>query len=169
VFQDPYGATNPRFSGFEIVAEPLRYAGRTEGLNERVEALVASVGLDPLTLDRLAHRFSGGQLQRLCIARALALSPRLVLLDEAVSNLDLEVQERVLSLLADLRRRTGTAYLFITHDLRLIRGFADRVYVMEGGRLLEVDARAEGSAVPPVLAKLRAAVLPAWPKGMRAA
>ncbi|WP_027134904.1 ABC transporter ATP-binding protein [Geminicoccus roseus] len=163
VFQDPYAATNPRFSAFEVVAEPLRYAGRTRDLRRRVEELAASVGLEPATLDRLAHRFSGGQLQRLCIARALALRPRLVLLDEAVSSLDLQTQAHILRLLADLRRRTGLAYLFITHDLRLLRGFAERTYVMEDGRPVEADLALPAAEVPPVLAKLRAAMLPAWP------
>lgn len=163
VFQDPVSACNPRFSAFEVIAEPLRYAGRTAALRPTVQALAASVGLDPASLDRLAHRFSGGQLQRVCIARALALSPRLLVLDEAVSSLDLTTQAQVLDLLRGLRREAGLAYLFITHDLRLIRGFANRVYVMEEGRPVPVDPAAQGAATPPALARLQAALLPAWP------
>ncbi|WP_222183668.1 ABC transporter ATP-binding protein [Geminicoccus harenae] len=163
VFQDPFGATNPRFSAFEVVAEPLRHAGQRDGLRERVAGLAQSVGLDPLEMDRPAHRFSGGQLQRLCIARALALSPRLVLLDEAVSSQDLLTQAQILRLLHRLRQETGVAYLFVTHDLRLVRGFADRLYVMAERRPVEADPRA--AEVPPALARLQAAVLPAWPAG----
>ncbi|MCG7364154.1 dipeptide/oligopeptide/nickel ABC transporter ATP-binding protein [Roseomonas sp. ACRSG] len=165
VFQDPYGATSPRFSAFEVVAEPLRYAGLGGApLRARVEELTASVGLDPAELNRLAHRFSGGQLQRLCIARALAPRPRLVLLDEAVSSLDLETQAHILRLLTDLRASTRVAFLFITHDLRLVRGFAQRCYVMQDGQPVEVAEPFGSGPVPPALAALRAAVLPARPR-----
>jgi nickel transport system ATP-binding protein len=165
VFQDPHGATSPRFSAFEVVAEPLRYLGLSgRPLKERVEALAASVELEPAELSRLAHRFSGGQLQRLCIARALAPGPRLLLLDEAVSSLDLETQARILALLSRLRRQTGVAYLFVTHDLRLLRGFADRCYVMQDGTPLEVPEPLGDAPVPPALAALRAAILPARPQ-----
>jgi len=166
VFQDPHGATSPRFSAFDVVAEPLRYLGFSgAALRLRVKELVLAVGLDPAELGRLAHRFSGGQLQRLCIARALAPAPRLVLLDEAVSSLDLETQAHILRLLARLRRTTGVAYLFITHDMRLLRGFADRCYVMQDGRPVEVPEPFGAAAVPPALAVLRAAILPARPSG----
>lgn len=164
VFQDPHGATSPRFSAFEVVAEPLRYLGFSgAALRLRVEELVVAVGLDPAELGRLAHRFSGGQLQRLCIARALAPAPRLVLLDEAVSSLDMETQAHILRLLARLRRATGVAYLFITHDIRLLRGFADRCYVMQDGRPVEVREPFGTGEVPPALAALRASILPARP------
>ena len=165
VFQDPHGATSPRFSAFDVVAEPLRYLGMSgAALRLRVEELVLAVGLEPTELGRLAHRFSGGQLQRLCIARALAPAPRLVLLDEAVSSLDLETQAHILRLLARLRHTTGVAYLFITHDMRLLRGFADRCYVMQDGRPLEVPEPFGAGAVPPALTALRAAILPSRPK-----
>jgi nickel transport system ATP-binding protein len=168
VFQDPHGATSPRFSAFEVVAEPLRYLGLSgAALRARVEELVTAVGLDPAELGRLAHRFSGGQLQRLCIARALAPAPRLVLLDEAVSSLDLETQAHILALLSRLRRTTGVAYLFVTHDMRLLRGFADRCYVMQDGCPLEVAEPFGKGAVPPALAALRAAILPARPRPLQ--
>jgi nickel transport system ATP-binding protein len=170
VFQDPHGATSPRFSAFEVVAEPLCYAGLTGGpLRRRVEELVASVGLEEAGLDRLAHRFSGGQLQRLCIARALAHRPRLLLLDEAVSSLDLETQSRILALLDGLRRQTGIAFLFVTHDLRLLRGFASRCHVMQDGQPLEVPDPFGEAPVPPALVALRAAILPARPAFSRPA
>lgn len=165
VFQDPYGATSPRFSAFEVVAEPLRYAGlHGSPLRARVEELAVSVELDPAELGRLAHRLSGGQLQRLCIARALAPRPRLLLLDEAVSSLDLDTQARILRLLAGLRASTGAALLFITHDLRLVRGFAQRCYVMQDGQPVEVTDPFGAGPVPPALARLRAAILPARPQ-----
>jgi nickel transport system ATP-binding protein len=164
VFQDPQSATSPRLTGFEVVAEPL-LAERLPraALRDRVAALLAEVGLPEEAMDRLAHRLSGGQLQRLCIARALAPSPRLVLLDEAVNNLDLESQARVMALLRALRQRRGTAYLFVTHDLRLLRGFADRCYVMQDRRPVEVGDPFRPLVDPPVLQALRAAILPALP------
>ena len=170
VFQDPYGATSSRFPAFDVIAEPLRYAGLSgPGLRARVGELTEAVGLAGADLKRLAHRFSGGQLQRLCIVRALALEPQLLVLDEAVSSLDLTTQARILDLLAGLRRRHGTAFLFITHDLRLVRGFADRVLVMEAGRPVAVEDALAPEPVVPALARLRAAMLPAWPSGMRTA
>ena len=171
VFQDPHGATIPRLTGFEVVAEPL-LAERLprHALRERVAALLAEVGLDPAIMDRLAHRLSGGQLQRLCIARALAPAPRLIVLDEAVSSLDLETQARIMALLRSLRHGAGTAYLFVTHDLRLVRGFADRCYVMQDRRPVEVADPFGPGPVPPVLAALRGAILPVrpGPRGGRA-
>jgi len=161
VFQDPHGATNSRFSAFEVIAEPLRYAGLSGSrLRARVDGLAEAVGLDPRTLSRLAHRFSGGQLQRICIARALAPTPRLVVLDEAVSSLDLTTQAQILDL---LRRQNDVALLFITHDLRLVRGFADRVLVMDAGRAIEVQDPFAVDVSVPALARLRAAILPAIP------
>ncbi len=161
VFQDPVGAVSPRMTAAEVVGEALHERG--EALRARVGALMASVGLDAALMDRLAHRLSGGQLQRLCIARALAPAPRLVLLDEAVSSLDVETQAQVLALLRDGRRRTGVAYLFITHDLRLVRGFADRCYVMQDRRPVEVADPFGPGPQPPALLALREAMLPAWP------
>lgn len=169
VFQDPFGATSPRLTAFEVIAEPLRYARISpDVVNREVQALAAAVALNAADLGRPCHRYSGGQVQRMCIARALALKPRLVVLDEAVSNLDLTTQAIVLDMLAGLRRRLGTAYLFITHDLRLVQGFADRLYVMDEGRAIEADPLAPEAAEPiPALARLRAALLPALPPGAR--
>lgn len=165
VFQDPFAATSPRLSALEVVAEPL-LAERLPrpALRERVAGLMQAVGLDPAMMDRLAHRLSGGQLQRLCIARALAPAPRLVLLDEAVNSLDLETQAQILALLHRLRRETGVAYLFVTHDLRLVRGFAGRCYVMQERRPVEVPDPFGPGPLPPALAALRAAILPARPR-----
>ncbi|MFC4166302.1 ABC transporter ATP-binding protein [Teichococcus aestuarii] len=165
VFQDPFAATSPRLSAFAVVAEPL-LAERLPrpALRERVAGLMRAVGLDPAMMDRLAHRLSGGQLQRLCIARALAPAPRLVLLDEAVNSLDLETQAQVLALLHRLRRETGVAYLFVTHDLRLVRGFAGRCYVMQERRPVEVPDPFGPGPLPTTLAALRAAILPARPR-----
>lgn len=164
VFQDPHGATSPRLTCLDVVAEPL-LAERLPrpALRDRVAALLADVGLAPAVMDRPAHRLSGGQLQRLCIARALAPSPRLVVLDEAVSSLDLETQARIMALLGALRRDEGMAYLFVTHDLRLVRGFADRCYVMQDRRPVEVADPFGPGPVPPVLDALRDAILPARP------
>lgn len=161
VFQDPLGATSPRFTAGEVVGEALRLP--PAALRARVGELMAAVGLDAALIDRRAHGLSGGELQRLCIARALAPEPRLVLLDEAVSSLDAETQAQVLAMLRAQRQLRGVAYLFVTHDLRLVRGFADRCYVMQDRRPVEVGDPSGTAAVPPVLAMLRAAVLPQWP------
>ncbi|OWJ69150.1 ATP-binding cassette domain-containing protein [Inquilinus limosus] len=165
VFQDPFGATNPRFTAFEVVAEPLRNFDRLSGpaLRARVDGLLRQVGLDPAESGKPAHRFSGGQLQRLCIARALAPGPRLLILDEAVSSLDMTTQGRILDLLAELRRRSGIAYLFITHDIRLVPGFCDRAVVIEDGRTVAVGDIAAPAVRCETLELLRDAVLPPMP------
>lgn len=165
VFQDPVGATSPRFSAGEVVAEGLRLP--RSALRQRVAQLMVDVGLDPAMMDRPAHRLSGGQLQRLCIARALAPGPRLLLLDEAVNSLDVEIQAKILVLLRELRARTGVAYLFVTHDLRLLRRFADRCYVMQDRRPVEVVDPFGATSVPPALAALRDAMLPELPSPPR--
>lgn len=165
VFQDPFGATNPRFTAFEVVAEPLRNFDRLNGaaLPARVDELLRQVGLDPTESGKPAHRFSGGQLQRLCIARALAPGPRLLILDEAVSSLDMTTQGRVLDLLAELRHQTGVAYLFITHDIRLVPGFCDRAVVMEDGQTVPVGDIVAPSVPCRTLELLRDAILPSLP------
>lgn len=165
VFQDPQAATSPRFTGYEVVAEPLHVLGQAS--RDRVATLLAEVDLPEALLDRPAHRMSGGQLQRLCIARALATRPRLVVLDEAVNSLDLETQATVMALLRRLRRQHGMAFLFITHDLRLLRGFADRSYVMQDQQPLAVDDPFGPGPHPPMLQALREAILPEWPRALR--
>ncbi|GHJ39348.1 ATP-binding cassette domain-containing protein [Streptomyces sp. TS71-3] len=145
VLQDPYSSMNPRWRIADIVAEPLlthdpaargrRGRARTR---ERVGELLEAVGLEPAMRDRYPHEFSGGQRQRVSIARALALEPRLVVLDEPTSALDVSVQARILELLAELQRRHGLTYVFVSHNLAVVRQVADRVAVMRRGRLVEV-------------------------------
>lgn len=139
VFQDPLGAVNPRHRVGRIIAEPLRHLTGLDARERaaRVAELLRLVGLAPEDADRLPGSMSGGQVQRVCIARALAPEPRLILLDEAVSNLDLVLQLQILDLLAGLRDRLGTAFLFITHDVRLVRRFCNRVVVLHDGELVE--------------------------------
>ncbi|MBP0457164.1 ATP-binding cassette domain-containing protein [Streptomyces montanisoli] len=152
VLQDPYSSMNPRLRVADIVAEPLvthdpamrgRRGGARARLRERVGDLLDSVGLDAGIQDRYPHEFSGGQRQRISIARALALAPRLVVLDEPTSALDVSVQASVLDLLARLQREHGLTYVFVSHNLAVVRQVADRVAVMRAGRLVEVGDAAE--------------------------
>jgi ABC-type glutathione transport system ATPase component len=140
VFQDPYSSLNPRMRAGAIVEEPLviHRAGSREERAARVRALLELVGLDPADGGKFPHEFSGGQRQRIGIARALALEPSFVICDEPVSALDVSVQAQVVNLLLDLQERLGLTYLFIAHDLRLVRQICDRVAVMYRGRLVEV-------------------------------
>jgi peptide/nickel transport system ATP-binding protein len=145
IFQDPQGSLNPRMTVLELIAEPLLVQGVGDPAErrQRVEALLRLVGLDSRFLNRYPHSFSGGQRQRLGIARALALSPKLLLLDEPVSALDVSTQAQVLNLLNDLRAELGLTYLFISHNLAVVNYVADRVAVMCAGRLVEVAPRRE--------------------------
>jgi nickel transport system ATP-binding protein len=140
VFQDTHGALNPRRTVGASVAEPLQNYERLapRQLQERVGDLLALVGLAAADATKYPHQFSGGQLQRIAIARASALSPRLIVLDEAVSSLDMLVQARILDLLVDLQQRFGTAYLFIAHDLRVVARLTRRLAVMDVGRIATV-------------------------------
>jgi len=140
VFQDPYSSLNPRMTVFDIVGEPLLVHGmrRRREREERVRELLAQVGLAPHHLRRYPHAFSGGQRQRIGIARALALNPRLIVADEPVSALDVSVQAQVLNLLAELQERFNLTYLFIAHDLTVVRHISDRIAVMYVGRLVEL-------------------------------
>jgi ABC-type oligopeptide transport system ATPase subunit len=139
VFQDPYTSLNPRLTVFELLSEPLSVHGLVprDGLRAAAKELLRQVGLPEDSLDRFPHAFSGGQRQRLCIARALGLKPKLLVCDEVVSALDVSVQAQIVNLLLDLKRAHGMALLFITHDLSLVRAIADRVLVMHAGKIVE--------------------------------
>ncbi|MBX3194131.1 MAG: ABC transporter ATP-binding protein [Microbacteriaceae bacterium] len=138
VFQDPYSSLNPSMTVSDILVEPLIAQGvKRLDADERIRQLMASVSLPPDSLTRYAREFSGGQRQRIAIARALALDPRLIVCDEPVSALDLTTQLRVLDLLIEIQERTGVAYLFITHDLAVVRYMSHRVAVMHQGRIVE--------------------------------
>ncbi len=146
VFQDPFGSLNPRMRVREIVGEPLKVhglAGSRRRFRERVAELLDLVGLLPAMGDRYPHQFSGGQRQRIGIARALALEPDLLICDEAVSALDVSIQAQVLNLLMDLQAKLGLTYLFIAHDLSVVRHLSDRIGVMYLGRIVEVADRDE--------------------------
>ncbi|QPC43249.1 dipeptide ABC transporter ATP-binding protein [Kaustia mangrovi] len=150
VFQDPFGSLNPRMTVREVVAEPLVLHGVATGANvePRVIELLTLVGLSDYHADRYPHEFSGGQRQRICIARALATRPRLVVCDEPVSALDVSVQAQIVNLLKDLQQQFGLAYVFISHDLAIVRHIATRVCVMYLGRIVEEGTTAEIFANP---------------------
>jgi peptide/nickel transport system ATP-binding protein len=167
VFQDPFGSLNPRKRVGDSVGLPLRLHGISKREStERVAALLERVGLPAEHADRWPHEFSGGQRQRIGIARALALSPRLVVLDEPVSALDVTVQAQIVDLLDDLQRELGLAYLFVSHDLSVVRQVSDRVAVMYRGKLVEVAPVAELYERPthPYTAALLAAIPGADPR-----
>lgn len=138
IFQDPYASLNPRMTVASIIAEPLRYAGASrEYQNERVRELVDLVGLKPDHLQRYPHEFSGGQRQRVGIARALACNPEFIVCDEPISALDVSIQAQILNLLKQLQKDLGLTYIFITHDLSVVKYFSDDIAVMYMGTMVE--------------------------------
>jgi oligopeptide/dipeptide ABC transporter ATP-binding protein len=139
IFQDPYASLNPRMTVGQILAEPLALHNLIPPAHrrERIEELLRLVGLEPRFARRYAHEFSGGQRQRIAIARALAVEPKLIICDEPVSALDVSIRSQILNLLGDLQRRLGLAYIFVSHDLAVVKHIADRVAVMNLGNIVE--------------------------------
>jgi oligopeptide/dipeptide ABC transporter ATP-binding protein len=169
VFQDPYASLNPRRTIFQTVADPLRLhqRGISRGQRrEKVVALLASVGIGPQYMDRLPHELSGGQRQRIAISRALAVGPQVIVCDEPVSALDVSVQAQVINLLKRLQLEMGMSYVFITHDLRLVRTLADTVAVMYLGQVVELAEIAEFKAR--IRHPYSQALFSATPQGARA-
>ncbi|MDQ2066572.1 ABC transporter ATP-binding protein [Xinfangfangia sp. CPCC 101601] len=162
VFQDPMAALDPRMTVGDLVAEPLLIhgLGTPQERAARVAELFAQVGLPPEAMQRYPHEFSGGQRQRICIARALALRPKLIICDESVSALDVSVQARVLALLGDLKRDLGLSFLFISHDMAVVENICDRVAVMYLGQIVETGSRAQvfGNPQHPYTRRLMEAV-----------
>jgi microcin C transport system ATP-binding protein len=151
VFQDPYGSLSPRLSVAEIVEEGLLVQNKGLSRRERREIVaraLAETGLDPAAMDRYPHEFSGGQRQRVAIARAMALEPKFVVLDEPTSALDMSVQAQIVDLLRDLQRRRGLAYMFISHDLKVVRALASDLIVMRAGKVVEAGPAADVFAAP---------------------
>ena len=151
VFQDPFGSLSPRLSGADIVEEGI--AGQIKGMSyaqrrEIVARALADTGLDPAAMDRYPHEFSGGQRQRIAIARAMALEPQFVVLDEPTSALDMSVQAQIVDLLRDLQKKRGLAYLFISHDLKVVRALAAEIIVMRQGKVVEAGPAKDIFAAP---------------------
>jgi oligopeptide transport system ATP-binding protein len=171
VFQDPYASLNPRMTVGDIVAEPLviHDVGNRRSRRRSAEQLLEVVGFNPDFINRYPHEFSGGQRQRIGIARALALNPRLIVCDEPVSALDISIQAQILNLLKDLQKEFGLTYLFIAHDLAVVRTMADRIAVMNRGRIVEAGPAEQVYTTPkdPYSQALLAAVPVPDPRRMR--
>ncbi len=172
VFQDPYSSLDPRQTVEQIVADPLEIhrIGDRASRRRRVHELLDLVGIDPAFASRYPHEFSGGQRQRVGIARSLALDPKLLICDEPVSALDVSIQAQILNLMNELQRELGLAYLFIAHDLAVVRAVSDRIAVMRNGKILEEGDAEEVYVRPqhPYTKALLAAVPVADPRRMRA-
>jgi microcin C transport system ATP-binding protein len=150
VFQDPYGSLSPRMTCAQVIAEGLKVhrIGDDATIEQKVRDIMIEVGLDPAMMHRYPHEFSGGQRQRIAIARAMVLRPKLVILDEPTSALDMTVQVQIVDLLRDLQRRYGLAYIFISHDLKVVRAMSHRVMVMKRGDIIEEGAAEQIFANP---------------------
>ncbi|NGP19109.1 ABC transporter ATP-binding protein [Devosia aurantiaca] len=150
VFQDPFASLNPRMTVRDIVGDPLRVTKKIGGkaLDDRVCELLSLVGLDPSTRERYPHAFSGGQRQRIGIARSLALDPKIIIADEATAALDVSIRSQVLDLLLDIQKRLGLSFVFISHDISVVRYFCDRVGVMHRGKLVEIGPTEEICTAP---------------------
>jgi peptide/nickel transport system ATP-binding protein len=140
VFQDPFASLNPRMTVKEVIGDPLVVSGKAKGaaLEKRVAELLEVVGLDPMAMERYPHAFSGGQRQRIGIARALALDPKIIIADEATAALDVSIRAQILDLLLDIQKRLELSFIFISHDISVVRYFCDRVAVMHRGKLVEM-------------------------------
>jgi peptide/nickel transport system ATP-binding protein len=150
VFQDPFASLNPRMTVRDIIGDPLYVSGKARGkaLEARVAELMQMVGLDPAGMERYPHAFSGGQRQRIGIARALALDPRVIIADEATSALDVSIRSQILDLLLDLQKKLGLSFVFIAHDISVVRYFCDRVAVMHRGKLVELGTAEQVCTAP---------------------
>jgi peptide/nickel transport system ATP-binding protein len=174
VFQNPYASLNPRFTVGEILSEPMQLHGigaNSADWEKQSLSLLDKVGMPASALKRYPFEFSGGQRQRIAIARSLSLSPEVVVLDEAVSALDVSVQAQVLNLLKDLQKELGLSYLFISHDLDVVRFMSDQMIVMKQGEIVEQGASAEIYANPqhPYTQELLGAIPKGWtPEGASA-
>lgn len=169
VFQNPYTSLNPRKTVGNAIGEPLLYhklVGSIEEKEMRVEEVLAQVGLPLDAINRYPHEFSGGQQQRICIGRAIAMNPKLIICDEPLSSLDVSIQAQILNLFADLKRTMNLSYLFITHDLLIAKHLCDRIIVMHHGKIVEEAATEQLFADPqhPYTKALLAAIPPRRPR-----
>ncbi|CAG7649186.1 ATP-binding cassette domain-containing protein [Paenibacillus allorhizosphaerae] len=172
VFQDCYSSLNPRWPVYESIREPLANFEKLSASEEKrtIQELLVAVGLKPEDMTQFPHQFSGGQLQRISIARAIALRPRLVVLDEAVSSLDVLIQHQILQLLMELKQQFKLSYLFISHDIMAVRSISDPLAVMSNGRIVETLSVKEplSSMKHPASRQLVASILPSHPRDRHA-